>query len=412
MPPSLRPSCLSALHAAHQGTSTMISKAETSIFWPGITNDIQSTRANCSHCNKMAPSQAALPPIPPILSKYPFQCICADYFNHQGHNYLVIVDRYSNWPIVNKAKDGATGLINTLRRTFATYGIPDELSSDGGPEFVAHNTQQFLWTWGIHHRLSSVAFPHSNCRAEIGVKTIKRLITGNVASSGDLDIDTFQQAILQYRNTPDPATKLSPAMCLFGRPIRDLIPILPGKYHPHPTWKDTLHQREVALRHRHMTHQEKWSEHTKPLQPLRIGDTVRIQNQVGQHPTKWDRTGTVIEVRQYHQYLVRVDGSGRHTLRNRKFLRKYTPTHPSPRPRSILDDLAHLPPALQPTPPLPLPIQVPPTPLDGPPSPAPSLPPASLPPNPPLVPDSVPTSPSVPPLRRSTRLRRPPDRLY
>ncbi len=116
-------------------------KSETSIFWPGITNDIQATRANCSHCNKMAPSQAALPPIPPILSKYPFQCICADYFSYQGHNYLVIVDRYSNWPIVNKAKEGATGLINILRSTFATYGIPDELSSDGRPEFIAHSTQ-------------------------------------------------------------------------------------------------------------------------------------------------------------------------------------------------------------------------------------------------------------------------------
>ena len=54
IPPSLRPSCLSALHAAHQGTSAMTSKAEASIFWPGITNDIQATRANCSHCNRMA----------------------------------------------------------------------------------------------------------------------------------------------------------------------------------------------------------------------------------------------------------------------------------------------------------------------------------------------------------------------
>ena len=33
----------------------------------------------------------------------------------------------------------------------------------------------------------------------------------------------------------------------------------------------------------------------------------------------------MIEVRQFDQYVVRVDGSGRVTLRNRKFLRKYTP---------------------------------------------------------------------------------------
>ena len=344
IPPSLRPSCLSALHAAHQGTSAMTSKAEASIFWPGITNDIQATRANCPHCNRMAPSQAALPPTPPTLPEYPFQCICADYFHYQGYTYLVIVDRYSNWPIVERAKDGAQGLINVLRHTFATFGIPDELSSDGGPEFVAHTTRQFLHNWGIHHRLSSVAFPHSNCRAEIGVKIIKRLITGNVGKDGAINIDAFQEAILQYRNTPDPATKISPAMCVFGRPIKDLIPILPGKYHPHPTWRDSLNLREEALRHRHIRHQDKWSEHTKALSPLKIGDRVRIQNQTGHHPNKWDRTGIVIEVRQFHQYLIRIDGSGRQTLRNRKFLRKYIPIYQPAQRRSILEDIAHLPP--------------------------------------------------------------------
>ena len=340
IPPSLRQDCLTALHAAHQGTSSMISRAETSIFWPGITKDIHEKRANCEHCNRIAPSQAAMPPTPPIISAYPFQCVCADYFHYQGFNYLVIVDRYSNWPIVERAQDGAQGLIKTLRQTFATYGIPDELSSDGGPVFVAHSTRKFLSDWGIHHRLSSVAFPHSNCRAEIGVKTIKRLITNNVGKNGDINVDTFQRAILQYRNTPAHDTKLSPAMCIFGRPTRDLIPILPGKYHPHQTWRESLIAREEALRNRHMIHHEKWKEHTKALPPLRVGDHVRIQNQTGPHPTKWDKTGIVIEVLQNHQYRTKVDGSGRITCRNRKFLRQYKPAHqPGPR-RSILEDLA------------------------------------------------------------------------
>ena len=161
----------------------------------------------------------------------------------------MIVDRYSNWPIVEQTSGGATGLIDCLRRSFVTYGIPDELSSDGGPEFTAAKTHEFLKTWGVHHRLSSVAFPHSNCRAEVGVKTTKRLITDNPGSLGKLDTDSFQRAILQYRNCPDKDTTLSPAMCVFGRSIKDIIPVLPGRYKPHNTWQKTLAAREEALTH-------------------------------------------------------------------------------------------------------------------------------------------------------------------
>lgn len=60
------------------------------------------------------------------------------------------------------------------------------------------------------------------------------------------------------------------------------------------------------------------------------GDHVYLQNLVGNYPKKWERTGTVVEVKQYHQYVVRVDGSGRATLRNRQPLRRFIPFYKSP----------------------------------------------------------------------------------
>ena len=67
-----------------------------------------------------------------------------------------------------------------------TYGIPDELPTDGGSEFVVHITRSFLSDWDVHYRLSSVAFPHSNWKAVVEVKKIKRIITNNVGTGGKL----------------------------------------------------------------------------------------------------------------------------------------------------------------------------------------------------------------------------------
>ena len=38
----------------------------------------------------------------------------------------MIVDRYSYWPIVERAAKGSQGLIDCLRKKFVTFGIPDE----------------------------------------------------------------------------------------------------------------------------------------------------------------------------------------------------------------------------------------------------------------------------------------------
>ena len=45
----------------------------------------------------------------------------------------------------------------------------------------------------------TVAYPHSNARAELGVKQVKRIIAENISTTGVLDEDAFHKAILKFR---------------------------------------------------------------------------------------------------------------------------------------------------------------------------------------------------------------------
>ena len=66
----------------------------------------------------------------------------------------------------------------------------------------------------------------------------------NMDGQGDLDTDTFGRAMLEYRNTPNPETRLSPAQVMFGRNVRDFIPVLPYKFEPCPQWSLLQEYRE------------------------------------------------------------------------------------------------------------------------------------------------------------------------
>ena len=46
IPTSLHHEVLRTLHATHQGVSMMTAHAESSVFWPGMTADISTTRQN------------------------------------------------------------------------------------------------------------------------------------------------------------------------------------------------------------------------------------------------------------------------------------------------------------------------------------------------------------------------------
>ena len=84
-------------------------------------------------------------------------------------------------------------------------------------------------------------------------------------------------------------------------------------------------QREVALKKRMGAMIDRIDTKAHSLEPLKVGNSVYIQNQHGSHPTRWDKMGVITQVGQHDQYLVRVHGLRRLTARNRRFLKTFLP---------------------------------------------------------------------------------------
>ena len=319
IPKSLRRPLLDQLHIGHQGVAAVKANARQRFFWPGMNNDIQSVRNNCQRCNEIAPSQSKEPLRESSDPDHPFQRVVADLFHMAGRKYQIYADRFSGWTEVASASNfNATTTSKILQNYFVTFGVPEELSTDGGPPYDSHEFTKFLEQWGVRLRRSSAYYPQSNGRAESAVKSMKRILTTNISQSGSLETEGVAKALLLHRNTPPPDMGISPAELLFGRNISDHLP-KPIRFRKE--WSELADARETAYRRRQLHAAAKYAS-PKDHYPLDTGQTVSIQNQTGHHHTHWDKTGRIVETLPNRQYRVLIDGSRRTTLRNRRFLRQ------------------------------------------------------------------------------------------
>ena len=321
IPAKLRAATLEGLHASHQGVSSMKANARDRLFWPGLDGDLKQTRHQCRHCIENAPSQPAEPMILTPPPELPFQQVAQDFYQVKDRHYLIYADRYTGWTEVAKVPNTSFGsLKKCLNPWFRTFGVPEQISSDGGPPFTSIEYRNFLKHWGIKPRLSSAHYPQSNGRAEVAVKTMKRALDGNVnPRTGDIDSDQALKAIMTHRNTPNQDTGISPAEMLFGYKLRDH---LPNKFRSaRKEWKEIQLAKELSF----SVKQDKSLSTGKVLKTLNLGDSVSVQNQFGSRPGKWGNTGIVTEVHPNRQYSILLDGSRRITLRNRRFIRKISP---------------------------------------------------------------------------------------
>ena len=107
---------------------------------------------------------------------------------------------------------------------FARNGIPDQIVSDNGPQFIAAEFSVFVNNNGIKHIRSAPYHPAANGLAERFVQTFKQ---GMRASKSNKSISSkLPNFLLAYRTAPHTITGQSPSMLFMGRNLRTKLDVL------------------------------------------------------------------------------------------------------------------------------------------------------------------------------------------
>ncbi len=178
IPATMRKRILADLHSGHQGIERTKRRARQTVYWPGINADIKNMIDTCEPCQLYQPSQPKETIISDPVPSRPFVDTSADLFSYGSAQYLVYVDKFSGWPIVDSFRSDPTThqVIDKLVQSFAVYGIPIRVRTDGGPQFKSREFAAFVEDWGIQHTFSSPHYPQSNGHAEAAVKAMKKLV--------------------------------------------------------------------------------------------------------------------------------------------------------------------------------------------------------------------------------------------
>ena len=198
IPKSLRKDMLHRVHYSHLGIEKCKQHARDIIFWPGMCSEIEKLIQGCPVCQEKQNANAKEPLLPRKIPERPWQVVASDLFSLEKVNYVIVVDYYSRFFEIERLKDTLSStVVKKAKAICSRHGIPEELVSDNGLQFISQEYKQFTSEWDIVHTTSSPEYPQSNGLAEKAVQTAKNILQKATNDKKDPCL-----CFLEYQNTP------------------------------------------------------------------------------------------------------------------------------------------------------------------------------------------------------------------
>ena len=117
-----------------------------------------------------------------------------------------------------------------MSNLFSRWGLPEQVTTDNGRQFISSEFEDFLQNHGIRHKTTALYCPEQNGGVERFNAVLKNGLRTHMAEGKDVN-EAVRQTLLAYRSTAHVTTGTSPAERMLRRrlriPLHRLVPSPP-----------------------------------------------------------------------------------------------------------------------------------------------------------------------------------------
>ena len=205
-------------------------------YWPGIRKDVSRFCKTCHTCQMVGKPNQTIPPAPlkpiPVFNE-PFTRVIIDCVGplpktRSGHQYLLTImcasTRFPEAVPLRNIK--APTIIKALTNFFTMVGLPKEIQSDQGTNFMSGLFQQVVHQLGAKQIKSSAYHPESQGALERFHSTLKNMLRAYCFENPKDWDEGVNLVLFAIRESVQESLGFSPFELVFGHSVRGPLKLL------------------------------------------------------------------------------------------------------------------------------------------------------------------------------------------
>ncbi|KAJ1144440.1 hypothetical protein NDU88_010739 [Pleurodeles waltl] len=154
LPQSLWAKVVELAHQGHQGAAKTKARLRAKVWFPGMDSQVDELVGKCHSCIITSGEPRCCPVVTEPAIVKPWTKVRMDFGSFpDGRLTVVIIDSCTKFPVVDVVPSTAFENVRlVLQKTFAMFGLPDEVRTDNGPPFHGQEFRFYLEGLAIRHR--------------------------------------------------------------------------------------------------------------------------------------------------------------------------------------------------------------------------------------------------------------------